>query len=324
MPIEESDDLEYQGPEPPGIVERLLRRIFVEDFKLKLLSLGITLVLWFGVTGQQRPKTKRLLGVQLSFIHSENMDISNDPPSKVDITVTGRQDELEQVNPLSLLATVLVGDQAIGNRVIRLSNDVVKIDQLPSTVTIEGFQPATVSVRMEPRIERMVDIDLKFEGKLPDGYEVYSASSNPPKVRVRGPASIVNSLEHGFTESILLDGKTSSFDLGQVAVDIPNQKVAVVDGVVQVHVEVGERAAERAFNNVTVQSSDGRKLQSQMAVLTVSAPAAILAQLRPEQIRLMVDGLGAENKFRLELPASIQGKVKIVSVNPAHFQPARP
>jgi hypothetical protein len=31
---------------------RLLRRIFVEDWSLKLLALAITLVLWFLVTGR--------------------------------------------------------------------------------------------------------------------------------------------------------------------------------------------------------------------------------------------------------------------------------
>lgn len=323
MPIQDTDELQYQVPQPPGVVERWLRRIFVDDFKLKLLSLGITLVLWFGVTGQQKPMTKRIPGVQLSFLHSENMAISNEPPTKVDITVTGSKDELEQVNPMSLLATVLVGDHGIGNRVIRLSREVVKIDQLPSNVSIEGFQPATVSVRLEPRIERLVDVNLKFEGKLPDGYEVYSATANPSKVKVRGPASIINTIQNASTESVLLEGKTGSFDLGQVAVDIPDQKVDVVDGSVQVHVEVGERATQKTFNNVSVQSSDGKKLRPQVAALTLSAPAAVLVQLRPEQIRLVVDTLGAQNSFRLELPAALQDKVKLVSVSPTQFVPAR-
>lgn len=34
-----------------NIVERLVRRIFIEDWSLKLLALAITLVLWFVVSG---------------------------------------------------------------------------------------------------------------------------------------------------------------------------------------------------------------------------------------------------------------------------------
>ena len=38
---------------PPSTVERWLRRIFIEDWGLKLLALAITLVLWFVVSGRE-------------------------------------------------------------------------------------------------------------------------------------------------------------------------------------------------------------------------------------------------------------------------------
>lgn len=321
MPIQDIDDLQYEAPQPPGTLERWLRRIFVEDLKTKLLALGITLVLWFAVTGQRKPMTKRITGVQLGFVHADDMAISNDPPARVDITLTGSNDELAQINPLELLATVVVGDHTIGDRVIRLSRDRVKIE-LPEGVRIEGFQPAIVTVHLEPIVERQVDVNLRFEGAVSEGYEVYSATSNPAKVKVRGPASIVNAIKQTATESIVLDGKKSSFDLGPVAVDVPDQKVDIPDGIVQVHVEIGERATEKSFSNVPVQSANGAKLRPQTATVILSAPAWVFAQLGPDQIRLVVDaaaGSGRENGFTLELPPALQGKVKIVSVTPPRF-----
>ena len=243
MAIEDLDELDYQPPKPPGVVERWLRRVFVDDIKLKLLALGITFVLWFAVTGQKRPITKRLLGVQLSFVHSESMSISNDPPSRVDITVTGSKDEIDQLNPNNLLATVVVGDNGTGNRVVRLSRDQVNIDQMPANVRVDSFQPAIVSVRLEPRLERQVEVTPKIEGKVPDGYEVRAVTMSPANVRVRGPASIVNAFQQFSTESISLEGKTSSFDVDQVAVDTPSDKLDIVDAVVHVHVEIVARAA---------------------------------------------------------------------------------
>ena len=38
---------------PPSTAERWLRRIFIEDWGLKLLALAITLVLWFVVSGRE-------------------------------------------------------------------------------------------------------------------------------------------------------------------------------------------------------------------------------------------------------------------------------
>jgi hypothetical protein len=320
MPVQDTDDLQYEVPQPPGILERWLRRIFVEDLKMKLLALGITLVLWFAVTGQRKPMTKRIAGVPLTFVHAENMTISNDPPNRVDITLTGSNNELAQINPMGLLATVVVADQPPGVRVIRLSRDRVNIE-LPEGVKIDGFQPAIVSIRLEPRVERQLDLNLKLEGTVPEGYEVYSSTANPSKVRVRGPASILNAIQHASTESILLDGKKGSFDLSQVAVDIPDQKVDVIDGLVQVHVEIGERSIEKSFNNVPVQSANGMKFRPQLAAVTLSAPGWVFTQLRPGEIRLVVNSSSGDS-VRLELPAAIQSKVKIVSVKPTRFLPA--
>jgi len=47
MPLRETRRL----PEPSNTIERWLRRIFIEDWSLKLLALAITLVLWFLVSG---------------------------------------------------------------------------------------------------------------------------------------------------------------------------------------------------------------------------------------------------------------------------------
>jgi YbbR domain-containing protein len=316
MPFQDTDDLKYRVPPPPGALERWLRRIFVEDLNIKLISLGITLVLWFAVTGQKTPMSKRFNGVQLTFVHADDMAISSDPLSKVDVTLTGDRDKLAKINPADLIATVLISDHTTGDRVIRLSRERVKIDPLDPSVQIERFQPSIVSLRLEPRMERQVYVDLKFEGKVPAGYEVYAVTPSPASVRVRGPASIVNAIQKAPTESILLDGKTSSFDLPQVAVDIPDQRVDVIDGIVQVHVEIGEHSVTKTFNNVVVQSPTGHA-KPETATLTLSAPSGVFNQLHSEDIRLVV--AGGDNGLSLALPTAIQGKVKLVSVKPATF-----
>ena len=248
MPFRDINDLEVQIPRQPSTLERWLRKIFVEDLNLKLTALAITLVLWFAVTGQRKPMTRRMTGVQLSFQHADGMEISNDPPGRIDVTLTGSSDKLSQINPLDLVATVQVVDHKSGDRVIRLSGDRVKMD-LPEGVRIEGFQPATVSLRLEPVVERLIDVDVKFEGKVAEGFEVYATSANPARVRVSGPASHVNAIQKAPTESILLDGKKASFDVTQAAIDIADQKVEVKDTAVEVHVEIGQRRVEKPLND---------------------------------------------------------------------------
>ena len=323
MPAQESDDLQFHVPRRPSVVERWLRRIFVEDLNLKLLALAITFALWFAVSGQKKPMTKRLAGIQLSFVHAEDMEISNDPPTKIDVTLTGSSDKLAQINPMDLVAAVLVGDHTPGDHVVRLAPDRVKMD-LPKGVRIEGFQPSAVSVRLEPMVKRLVAVDIKFEGRVPDGYEVSSVSSNPAKVMLAGPASRVNGVDKAPTESISVDGKLSSFDLADVAINIADQKVEVINSVVKVHVDIVERAVEKTFSDVPVRSASGADVRPRLANVILSGPPSVLAQLRSEDIKVFSDtSPGKNNELRLELPPGIQDKIKLRSVRPSSFSAVR-
>ena len=77
MPFQDIDETEVvEVPRAPTAIERAARKIFVEDWSLKLLALAITLILWFAVTGQveNNPLTIRT-GVQLNLIRPSNLDI---------------------------------------------------------------------------------------------------------------------------------------------------------------------------------------------------------------------------------------------------------
>lgn len=214
--------------------------MFLEDWGLKLLALAITVFLWLAVTGQNQPVTLRISGVQLNFLRPDGLEISNEPLSTVDVVLTGSPDKLDRIGPRDLVATVDLSDQKAGERVVRLSLDRVKMD-LQEDVKIQRFHPATIPIRLEPIIEMPVDVEVKFEGKLPDGYEVVSVSVSPAKVRLRGPGDRINALHKAMTETVWLDGKKESFNLSQVEINLPDPKIDILDPAVDIHVEVAEK-----------------------------------------------------------------------------------
>lgn len=237
MPFQDVEDEPTSAIRTPSTIERWLRRVMLEDWGLKLLALAVTVVLWLAVTGQNTPVTHRY-AVQLNFLRPQGMEISNDPPDSVEVILTGSATKLAEMGP-RLAASVDITDQKPGERVIRL-NDRAQIT-LPSGVTIQGFRPATASIRLEPIVESQVDVDVKFEGKLPEGYDVVVISCNPSRVRLRGPADRMNALRKAMTETVWLDGKTETFTLAGVAVSIPDPKVEILDPTVDVRVEVAEK-----------------------------------------------------------------------------------
>lgn len=240
MPFQDIDDEATPVQRPPSLIERWARKILLEDWGLKLMAVAITVVLWLAVTGQNEPKTLRIQGVQLSFLKQKGFEISNDPPGNVEVILTGSSEKLKDIEAGGLLAIVDVRDQNPGERVVRLSTDRVRMD-LPPGVKVQSFQPATIPLRLEPSMESQLDVEIKFEGKVPEGYEITGFSTNPAKVRVSGPSDHVNALRKVMTETVSLNGKTEGFSLSNVAINISDPKIDLLDPNVNVRVEISEK-----------------------------------------------------------------------------------
>lgn len=311
--VDEITEIPNAPPAPPSRVEKLLRKLFVEDWSLKLLSLAIALVLWLLVTGQNQPVTAHV-NVQLNFIRPPALEISNDPPRTVDVMLTGSRNKLDDLTTLDLVATVDISDQRAGERVLRLA-DKAQI-ALPQGVKVDGFQPSAVPVRLEPIIERQVPIEPKLEGKPADGYEVYAVKASKGLVTLRGPESRVAALQRVPTESVWVSGHKDSFTAPNVAVDVPDPKVDVIDPVVNVEVEIGEHRAEKSFSGIAATGTDGERVQPSSASVTLLGPASLLNSLKAEELKILVDGTTGP---RIDLPPALIGKVSLKSIQPSRF-----
>lgn len=241
MPFQDIEDEPTPPmPRPPSSLERWTRKILVDDWSLKLLAVGITVALWFAVTGQNTPVMQRVSGVQLNFIKDENFEISNDVPTTVEVILAGSPARLDEIGTRGLVATVDVRNQKPGERVVRLSHENVQM-ALPTGVSIQSFRPATIALRLEPVVEAQVEVEVKLEGKLAEGYELAGLSTRPGRVRLRGPSDRLRNLQKATTETVSLDGRKESFSLSNVAISMSDPKIDVLDPTVDIHVEIVER-----------------------------------------------------------------------------------
>jgi len=316
MPFQdlEDDDVAPDLGRAPNRVQKLLRRILFEDWSLKLLSLAIAIVLWLVVTGQNEPVTAHV-NVQLNFIRPQMLEISNEPPRTVDVMLTGSRNKLDDLTALDLVATVDISDQRAGERVLRLA-DKAQIS-LPQGVKVDGFQPSAIPIRLEPIIERQITIEPKLEGKPEEGYEIYAVRPNKGSVTVRGPESRVNAIQKVFTESIWLSGHKQSFTASNLAIDVPDTKIDLIDPIVSVDIEIGERPVEKRFSGVAVYNGQGVKMPESVMEVTASGPPTLLNTLKAEDLKIVME---PEKEPRLQLAPEMQGKVILKSTR---FVPER-
>jgi YbbR domain-containing protein len=298
---------------------RWLRALLLEDWGLKLLALAITVGLWYAVTAQRAPATSRQRGVPLEFLLPENMEVGNDPVSEVDLTLEGSLSKLGEINDRNLVARVNVSDLKAGDRVVRLNDKNVMMD-LPSGVRVVDIAPRSVTLRLEPVVEREVPVEFRFDGTLPEGFHVTGVRINPASVHIRGPESHVRSIDRAYTETISLEGQRESLTLPQLAIDIPDRKVTPLESTVSVRVEIAEQQVERRFDGVLVRSAAGGQARPESVSLVLRGPRSIVEALKQEELRVLVD-VGPEGSVapRLVLPRVAEGRVELLSVSPSQF-----
>ena len=313
MPFQDVEEISAEPVRTPSAVEKVLRKIFVEDWSLKLLSLGITLVLWLLVTSQNEPVSAHV-NVQLNFVRPQLLEISNDPPKFVDVEVTGSRRKLDDLSPLDLVATIDLTDQRAGERVIRLA-DKARLT-LPQGLKVDRFVPSAIPIRLEAITDREIQIEPKVEGHPADGYEIYRITPSQTKVIVRGPVSKIGELDKAPTETVWLSGQKETFTANNVAIDIPDPKIDLVTPAVDIRIDIGEQRIERTFTDVPV-SADGRsRVEPARATVTLQGPQRLLEALKKEEIKIVLND-AAEPV--LQLPATIVGRVTLKATVPPKF-----
>lgn len=287
-------------------LKHIIRKVFLEDWVMKLVALAITLALWFGVTGLSTPTTQRLTSVPLSLRYSNNIEVTNSPIQEVDLVVTGDKRKLTQINKNDLVVSMDISDVMPGDRVISLSPENVAVS-LPTGVRLEGINPARIAVRIEAVEEREVEVRPVTTREIPAGFELYSETVTPAKVRVRGPASFIRSLDAIETEKIDMSHRTSDFTVRQVPIGVPNPKASLLsETVVDVTFRIGEKRVERVYS---VPIGDRR------AIVTLFGPQSVFDKLQPDDIRVeLTRNDNGDPSPRAILPPTLDGSIEIRSV----------
>lgn len=295
-------------------VERWFRRIFLEDWLMKLVALVITLALWLGVSGLRAPITTRLNDIVLQPRISNSLEITNSPVTEVALVVTGDRRKIDQIKPENLIVSLDLTSFDPGDRIVQLTPENVNVE-LPTGVRLDEIQPNKIAVKLETVAEREIPVKAEIEGSVGDGFEIYSEAVAPAKVRVRGPSSYIKSLDFVPTEPINLENRESDLAAQQVPLNLSNPKATVLDTAVNVFFRIGEKRAERLFVvpvTIAAETDAVNPKASKKATVVLFGARSIIENIRPENLRVeMIETETGEDSPQLILPIELQGQVEI-------------
>ena len=285
------------------LVKHILRKIFLEDWAMKLIALAITFALWLGVTGLSKPGSERYT-VPLTLRIPDNSIITNTPVQEVEVKISGDDRRLQQIKRGDLNATVDLSDVTAGDRVVSLTPETVSLD-LPPGIKLEEVQPNKIAIKLEAVAEKEVAVKAEPVGEPAAGFEIYSETIVPATIRVRGPASFIRTLSSISTEPIDIRDQTSDFTAKQVPVVINNPKATPFETVVDVAFRIGEKRIERQITA----TADHRRVR-----LVLFGPRSLIESIDPAAVNIaIVRGDNGDETVNAILPPEMSGSIVVRS-----------
>jgi YbbR domain-containing protein len=293
-----------------------------KHFGLKLLSVGLAVLLWMAVSGEQTVERGVRVSLELQQF-PPGLEIQGEPPSTVDVRVRGASGTLGRVSPGDIVAVLDLRAARAGRRLFHLTPEQVRV---PFGVEVVQVTPPSVALLFEHSATRLVPVVPTVDGKPAPGYVVGKASADPATVEVIGPESSIEGVTEALTEPVSVAGardrvrETVTLGLLDPALRLKTTRAAMVT------VPVMPAPLERTVRDRPVHL---RNLGSNLTAQAVPSVVAVglrgsrevLNRVEPDDITAYVDlaGLGS-GEYQLTGRADVSREVGITRVEPTSVQ----
>jgi len=193
-----------------NINQKLLNKI-IEKWPVKVLSVAAALIL--SLFHKMNTLETRSFSTPLKVETNDTLVPASSFTQVIRVSLRGEANSIFQVleddieTYINLGKYVNEGSYRIPVQ-IRRKGSALGVDPLEVSV-----DPVEISVRLENKITRNVDVAPVFLGNVAEGYEMISQSIDPSSVTAEGPRSVIDALLEFNTGTIDISGRYEDFSL---------------------------------------------------------------------------------------------------------------
>ena len=289
---------------------------------LKALSLGMALMLWMIVSGDETVERGLRVPLELTQVPA-GLELLGDVPATVDVRVRGASGTLSRVAAGDVVAVLDLHTAQPGRRLFPLTPDQVRV---PFGVQTMQVLPSAVTMAFEPSASREVRVVPAVDGRPAPGYVVGPLTSDPVMVEIIGPDSAVKRATEVVTEPVTVDGATANVKQSVVlglldpALRLKTVRAATVT------VQIVPAPLERTLRNQAVHLRNLAPTLEAEAMpagvdLTLRGNRGTLGRVAPDEVTAFVDlaGLGP-GQYSLTVHADSTGDAGVTRVTPESVQ----
>jgi YbbR domain-containing protein len=289
---------------------------------LKVLSLGLALLLWMVVAGEEIVERGLRVPLELQQMPA-GLEVLGDIPTTVDVRVRGGSGALSRIGTGDVVAVLDLRSARSGRRLFPMTPDQVRV---PFGVEVVQVTPSAVAMAFEPSASREVPVVPAFDGRPAPGYVVGPMTAEPNTVEVIGPESAVRRATEVLTEPVPVSGAKANVRQAVILglLDPSLRLKSARSATVTVHVVPAP--LERTLRNRPVHLRNlGATLQAEAepaAVdLTVRGNRDALSHVDADDIVAFIDlaGLGP-GQYTLDVHADSSPEAGVTRIAPASVQ----
>jgi hypothetical protein len=294
-----------------------------QHFGLKLLSVGLALLLWMVVAGEETVERGLRIPLELQQMPG-GLEVLGEVPATVDVRVRGASGTLSRVGPGDIVAVLDLKSAHPGRRLFPLTPDQVRV---PFGVEVVQLTPSTVAMAFEVSSTREVKVVPAVDGRPAPGYAVGDMTAEPKTVEVVGPESALERATEVLTEPVPVAGaKTNVRQAVTLGLLDPSLRLKTARSAT-VTVQIVPAPLERTLRHRPVHLrnlSPSLQAEAMPSVVDVTLRGSrdALNQLAAADVAAFIDlaGLGPGQYNSLDVRATSSPDVGVTRIEPASVQ----
>jgi len=179
----------------------LLKRVFVQNFGLKLVSLLLASGLWLVVA--RSPVVEVVMKVPIEFKNvPDRLEIDSASFTEAQIRIRGPERLVNRLRSTDVSAHVDLATVVPGIRTFELTSNV----SVPYGLEVVQVDPTQFQLSFDYRMTRSVQVHPRVTGNFAPGMRVAQAIADPASVMISGPRERVAKVEAATTDPVDASG----------------------------------------------------------------------------------------------------------------------
>jgi len=210
------------------------RKILFDNWGIKVISLGLSITLWFYVMSTGKMEMTLTVPLELRNV-PQRMTVVGDVTGSLEVRVQGQERVLrDSAFGKKVAAFIDLSMTKEGENLVRISPDDIK---RPAGVSVAYLSVPEIKVRLERLVRKNFRLRAVLHGAPAPGYRVAGIAVTPSRIAVEGPAGAMTKLLALETMPIDIEGARETLTV-EPKIDYQGQPAKLLEKNITVRVSI--------------------------------------------------------------------------------------